>query len=257
LAQLIKGIPGGLLKAGYNFAEFANKNLIPESRSTHINYARRFFEPLLKKLDLQDAYIAWLNYFSGHDKIRLLSDNAKELLKKRRAGSYLYNIFEGSNAENLVEKVMNTDIMSYLPEDLLVKVDRATMANSLEGRSPFLDHKVMEFAAAIPIRYKMRGLDSKYILKRAFRKEIPLPFLNRRKKGFGAPVGKWFSEELKDFVRDMLLGKDSLGRDLFSEDYLKRLLSQHHQKKRDHANRIWALLSLEMWHRIFIEKRSI
>ena len=257
LAQLLGGVPGGILKTGSNLAEFINKNLLSESKSTHVSYARRFLEPLLRKVDLEDAYITWLNYFPDKDKASLLSDDVKNLIEKRKARSYLYDIFKGSTAKNLVEKVMNADVLSYLPEDLLVKVDRATMANSLEGRSPFLDHKVMEFAASIPIHYKLRGLDTKYILKRAFRKEIPLLFLNRRKKGFGVPVGRWFSGTLKDFVRDALLNRRSLDRGLFNEEYIKRLLDEHQAHKRDHSNRIWSLLSFEMWHRTFIEKRSI
>ncbi|MFH1752762.1 MAG: asparagine synthase (glutamine-hydrolyzing) [Candidatus Omnitrophota bacterium] len=257
LAQLLGGVPGGFLKAGYNFAEFVSKNILSESKSVRINHARRFFEPLLRKVDLEDAYITWLNYFTDKDKSALLSGGVTEQIKKRSSKAYLYDIFKASTAKNLVEKVMNADMLSYLPEDLLVKVDRATMANSLEGRSPFLDHKVIEFAASIPVRYKLKGLDTKYILKRAFSKEIPMSFLNRRKKGFGVPVGRWFRGPLKDFVRDALLDRKSLDRGLFREDYIKRLLDEHQNNKRDHSNRIWALLSFEMWHRIFIEGRSI
>ena len=84
-----------------------------------------------------------------------------------------------------------------------------------------------------------------------------MTFLNRRKKGFGVPVGRWFSGELKDFVRDALLNRKSIDRGLFSEEYIKGLLAEHQSNKRDHSNRIWSLLSFEMWHRTFIEKRSI
>ncbi|MDB4349925.1 asparagine synthase C-terminal domain-containing protein, partial [Omnitrophica bacterium] len=173
---------------------------------------------------------------------------------------YLVNIIDSSDAADPVEKVINADIMSILPEDYIVKAERANMASSLEARSPFLDHKVMEFAASLPIEYKLKGLigaKRKYILRKTFKDKIPDSVLNRHKRGFTMPVGEWFRKELKDFIRDVLLDKRSSERDLFSRDYLERLLDEHQGGRNDHVHKLWSILSFEMWHRIFIEKSSI
>lgn len=256
-AQSVSNLPAWLLRAFYRVVEASGRTFIPESKSVNINHARRFFEPLMKKMGYRDTYMAWLNYFTSEDKAELYSRRIQDMVKGRDAGMYLGNIIRESDAKDIVEKIMNADVMSYLPEDLLVKVDRATMANSLEGRSPFLDHKVMEFAASLPLKYKLNGSQTKYILKRAFAKDIPLSFLNRKKKGFGVPVGRWFSGELSDFVREMLLSTRTLKKDIFSRDYLTKLISEHDKGKRDHTHRIWALLSFEMWHRTFIDREPL
>lgn len=256
-AQSVSNLPAWLLRAFYRVVEALGKTFIPESKSVNINHARRFFEPLMKKMGYRDTYMAWLNYFTLEDKAELYSRRIQDMVRDRDAGMYLGNIIRESDAKDIVEKIMNADVMSYLPEDLLVKVDRATMANSLEARSPFLDHKVMEFAASLPLKYKLNGSQTKYVLKKAFAKEIPPSFLNRKKKGFGVPVGRWFSGELSDFVRDMLLSTRALKKDIFSRDYLTKLISEHDLGKRDHTHRIWALLSFEMWHRTFIDREPL
>jgi len=243
LAQYFKRCPKAFLKAGYRI-----------SRSSE--YGRRFFKALMGNRDLEGAYINWLNYFTDGDKKDLYTGNTEALLKDNRADDYFREVLGDSDAPGLIERIINADVRSYLPEDLLVKVDIATMANSLEGRSPFLDHKVMEFAASLPLEYKLKGFCSKYILKRAFKKDIPLSFLNRKKKGFGVPVGEWFRKELKGFVRDMLLSKASLRKGLFSKDYIERILTEHEKRGADHTQRIFALLSFELWHRTFIDKRA-
>lgn len=244
LAHSLRYIPKGLLKIGHGAGYFSA-------------YGRRFFGGLIRNRDIEGAYISWLNYFDGGDKKALYSDKIKSVLKESRADIYFRNIVSESDAENPVEKIINTDIRSYLPEDLLIKIDIATMANSLEGRSPFLDHKVMEFVATIPLEYKLKGLSSKYILKETFKEEIPLSFLNRKKRGFGVPVGRWFSNELKGFIRGMLLGERSLKKNLFSREYIKKLLDEHQRGRRDHTHRLYALLSFEMWHRIFIDREML
>jgi len=243
-AQLLRSAPRIFLKAGLAAGRFTK-------------YGRRFFNGIIDSKDLYGAYLNWMRFFTERDKEGLYSGNIKDALGNKNADDSFFDIIKGSGAQSPVEEAMYADVNTYLPEDLLVKVDIATMANSLEGRSPFLDHKLMEFAASLPVDYKLRGLNSKHILKETFKRDIPLSFLNRRKKGFGVPVGRWFSGELKDFTADMLLGRESLKRGIFSESFIKNTLREHNLKKYDHTHRIWALLSFEMWHRIFIDKHSI
>lgn len=257
LAQSFKCAPKSLLKAGYNISRFLNKNFASRHASGYLDYSQRYFKALMKGLGTEDAYLSWISYFSDEDKQNLYSKGVKASLKDKEKDFYIHDLIEESDGFDIVEKIMSADIKSYLPEDLLVKVDIATMANSLEGRSPFLDHILMEFAASLPLEYKLNAFDSKHILKEAFKEDIPISFLNRRKKGFGIPVGRWFSGELKGFVQDLLMGKTSLKRDLFYKDYIRRILDEHQNGIEDHTNKIWALLSFEMWHRIFIDREPL
>jgi asparagine synthase (glutamine-hydrolysing) len=130
------------------------------------------------------------------------------------------------------------------------------MANSLEARSPFLDHKVMEFAASLPASYKIRGAEKKYILKKAFSGLLPGDILNRRKMGFGVPVGKWFRGELKDYMRETLLSQSCLSRGYFRPGSLKGLVEDHVSGKKDFTFQLWALLNLELWHKKFMDGRA-
>ena len=128
------------------------------------------------------------------------------------------------------------------------------MANSLEARSPFLDHKFMEFAASIPANLKLKGLSSKYILKKAFSELVPAPILKRKKMGFGVPISHWFRNELKEYLHDELLSRRCLERGYFQTKYLKLIIDEHTSGRYDHGYRLWALLNLELWQQMFIDK---
>jgi asparagine synthase (glutamine-hydrolysing) len=143
--------------------------------------------------------------------------------------------------------------MTYLPNDLLVKVDIATMAVSLEARSPFLDHHVIEFAASLPENLKVRGLTTKYLLKRVLKKLLPAENLNRRKMGFGVPIGNWFRGRMQPFLRETLLSEKARNRGLFSPPEVTRLVEQHTRSERDYSPQLWTLLMLELWFQRFID----
>jgi asparagine synthase (glutamine-hydrolysing) len=147
---------------------------------------------------------------------------------------------------------MAIDVASYLPYDLLAKVDITSMANGLEARSPFLDHEVMEFAARLPVEIKFRGGRLKSLLKRAFADLLPPENVNRRKMGFGVPVGQWFRGPLSDLLRDALLSRRSLDRGYFRESEVRRLADEHLGRRADHSFHLWNLLMLELWHREFV-----
>jgi asparagine synthase (glutamine-hydrolysing) len=154
-----------------------------------------------------------------------------------------------------VDAAMAVDVQSYLPYDLLVKVDITSMANSLEARSPFLDHEVMEFAARLPVNLKLRGRQSKYLLKRAFADLLPPENANRRKMGFGVPVGEWFRGPLRAFLEDTLLSRCALARGYFQSDFVRDLVEQHLKRRADHSFALWNLLILELWHQEFIDQQ--
>ena len=164
--------------------------------------------------------------------------------------------FEESGTEDLLEQLLYVDINSYLPEDLLVKMDIATMANSLEARVPFLDHKFMELAAGIPSHLKIKGSMTKFILKKAFSDLLPEAILKRKKMGFGVPVSRWFKKELKEYVYEILMDSRTLNRGYFRREGIERLLDEHIASRYDHSAKIWALLILEIWFRVFMDKEG-
>jgi asparagine synthase (glutamine-hydrolysing) len=163
--------------------------------------------------------------------------------------------FARANGTGIVDASLLTDIMTYLPNDLLVKVDIATMAVSLEARSPFLDHQVIEFAASLPEKLKLRGLTSKYLLKRVLRKLLPSENLDRRKMGFGVPIGHWFRGKMQPFLRETLLSERALQRGLFQPERVKQMVELHARAERDYSHQLWTLLMLELWFKRFIDSK--
>jgi asparagine synthase (glutamine-hydrolysing) len=148
---------------------------------------------------------------------------------------------------------MFTDQMMYLPNDLLVKVDIATMANSLEARSPLLDHKVIEFAASLPENIKLKGAENKSLLKKVGSRLVPREVLYRKKMGFGVPIGHWFRGEMKDYLRENLLSDKFARRGIVKAEIIKQLVDEHIEAKNDSASQLWTLLMLELWFQRFID----
>jgi asparagine synthase (glutamine-hydrolysing) len=201
--------------------------------------------------------IAWHCIFDQQYQGQLYSDSFKCTVAATDTYQYLIGVFNQAKADNFLEQLLYTDVMTYLPEDLLVKMDIACMANSLEARSPFLDHEFMELAASLPAQLKLKGQQSKYILKQAFAAMLPPAILKRGKMGFGVPIEKWFRRELKDYVRDILLSQRSLQRGYFRREFIAELIQQHTAGKMNHGYRLWNLLNLEIWHRIFIDREKV
>jgi asparagine synthase (glutamine-hydrolysing) len=150
---------------------------------------------------------------------------------------------------------MDVDVNTYLPGDLLAKVDITTMANSLEARSPFLDQDLMEWAARLPTRLKTRGGTTKFLLKRAVADWLPSALVDRPKMGFGVPMAQWLRTDLRDLSRDVLTDGTARSRDYFRQDYVTGLLDEH-DAGRNHSTRIWALIQFELWHRAFLDRAS-
>jgi len=147
-------------------------------------------------------------------------------------------------------------MQTYLPDDLLIKTDRSSMAASLETRAPLLDVRLIELAARIPLNLKLRGRTTKYILKQAARGLLPDAIIDRPKHGFGVPLGAWLKRD-QSLVRDILLDRRTRERGLLNAAAVTALLDDHAAGRRDHGQRIWALLTLEMWHRLFIDPAEL
>jgi asparagine synthase (glutamine-hydrolysing) len=250
IAERYRQLPSALRKA---FIE-GPVGLLPTSelKRSRIRDAKRFFEAA--RLPRGERYFRWMSTFDRGSKATLYTDEFADRIQGNDAVDILEDWFARANGSGMLDAALLTDQMTYLPNDLLVKVDIATMANSLEARSPFLDHKVIEFAARLPESLKMRRLGTKSLLKKVAARLVPPEVIYRRKMGFGVPVGNWFRGEMKEFVREALLSERSLNRGVVRPEELRRYVDEHTSGERDHAFRIWTLLMLELWYQRFIDR---
>jgi asparagine synthase (glutamine-hydrolysing) len=228
-------------------------NRIPTSpiRKSTVNSAKRLLEVVSKPR--VNRYMHWMSVFNEGLKEPLYSEAFREQTDRAFAASFLETWFKKANGNGTVDTLLLTDLMTYLPNDLLVKVDIATMAVSLEARSPFLDHHVIEFAASLPERLKLRRLTTKYLLKKVLRRLLPAENLDRRKMGFGVPIGHWFRGKMQPFLREVVLSDKALRRGLFKPEAVKQLVEQHTRSERDYSHQLWTLLMLELWFLRFID----
>jgi len=198
-------------------------------------------------------YLRWISAFDENAKHDLYSDGFRERTKDFSTVGIIQPWFAKANGAGIVDASLLTDTMTYLPNDLLVKMDIASMTVSLEARSPFLDHHLMEFAASLPEKLKLRRMTTKYLLKRILKDLVPAENLSRGKMGFGVPIGHWFRGTMQPFLRETLLSDKALGRNLFQSEKVRQLVDQHVAGRIDHSHRLWSLLMLELWFQRFID----
>ena len=222
------------------------------SRRNRFRQAKRFVQ--VADQPQEKRYCRWIGYFSEELKQQLYHPEFSSQLNDLDGSGWMDELFDVSRTTDntQLDTVLYVDVQSYLPYDLLVKMDIASMANSLEMRSPFLDHKIVEFSAVLPDNLKLRGTTLKYILKQIGKDLLPREIVTRRKMGFGVPVGKWMREELRDLVMDTLLSPDSRVHSYFKERELNSFVQDHLENRRDYSSSLWALLCLELWHREFL-----
>jgi asparagine synthase (glutamine-hydrolysing) len=227
--------------------------LIPSSatKRSRVRDVKRFLQAA--SLPKVERYLRWVSVFDTAAKANLYSADFLHQTQSMRAADILTPWFSRANGTGIVDAALLADINTYLPNDLLVKVDIATMAVSLEARSPFLDHHLIEFAASLPEKLKLRGLTTKYLLKRMLKKLLPAENLDRRKMGFGVPIGHWFRGKLQPFLRETILSERALNRGLFRPEAVKQLVELHTRGERDNSHQLWTLLMLELWFQRFID----
>jgi asparagine synthase (glutamine-hydrolysing) len=249
IAEAYARVPSALRKV---FVE-APVNLLPtaELKRSRFRDAKRFLRAA--NLPRTERYFRWVSTFNRDSKRELYTADFAASISGNDPTALLDNWFAKANGTGTLDATLLTDQMTYLPNDLLVKVDIATMANSLEARSPFLDHKLIEFAASLPESMKMRGVETKSLLKKVAARLVPKEVIYRRKMGFGVPVGKWFRGEMKDFVRGVLLSEKSLKRGIVKPEIMERYVDEHTSAERDHSFQLWTLLMLELWFQRFID----
>ncbi|HEY1807830.1 MAG TPA: asparagine synthase (glutamine-hydrolyzing) [Acidobacteriaceae bacterium] len=194
------------------------------------------------------------SYFNKNLNALYASDFAR-MSDKDFATRPMQRIMANSRGFGLVNRMLYVDTKSSLPDDLLLKADKMTMANSIELRVPFLDHKLLEFAASLPENLKVRGLTTKYVAKRALASRIPEPILRRRKAGFPVPFGTWMRTDLKDFVHDVLLDRTTRERGYFNTAWVEGMLRANAESGA-YSKEVLSLLTLELWHRAFLSSNA-
>jgi asparagine synthase (glutamine-hydrolysing) len=202
----------------------------------------------LPEIDARASILRWGSYFSPRHRAALWKPDLWRAFQADNAQSLLAGQFD-SAAGSYLDRTLYTDLHTYLPGDLLVKADRMTMAASLEGRSPFLDHEIVEWAARVPDHLKVRGRSGKYLLKKAFASYLPAKVQGRGKQGFGIPVGAWFRGPLYEWAQQMLVARDSPLHAWFDQAALSALLEEHRAARVDHGKRLYALSMLGVWAR--------
>ncbi|MCY7375612.1 MAG: asparagine synthase (glutamine-hydrolyzing) [Pyrinomonadaceae bacterium] len=228
-------------------------SLLPTSelKKSRVRDAKRFLQAA--SLPKTERYFRWMSTFNRDAKKELYTPEFADTVADQNPSAFLDDWFAKANGSGVLDATLLTDQMTYLPNDLLVKVDIASMANSLEARSPFLDHKVIEFAASLPVNLKMRRFETKSLLKKAAAKLVPPEVIYRRKMGFGVPIGDWFRKDMKNFVREILLSEKSLNRGIARREVVEKYVDDHTNARRDYAFQIWTLLMLELWFQKFID----
>lgn len=190
----------------------------------------------------------WLGTFDRDARKKLFTKDVWEILEKENEFDDIDRYLADIPTTDYYDQLTYLYLRTYMMDDILVKVDRASMCNSLEVRAPFLDTSIVDFLTNIPHTFKFRGLTTKYILKKLMKDKLPQDIVYRKKKGFGIPLAEWLGNELKPLVLD-LLGEERLKKQgLFDPIYVKRLLGEHFAKHRDNRKEIWTLLVFQMWY---------
>ena len=228
-------------------AAAAGRRLPPSGRiDSGLNRARRMAVAL--PLDPAERFFAYSTYLDGLVREELYTPELWELVGDSVALDLVSDAWRATSGDALLDRMLEVDVRTYLPGDLLVKMDVATMAHSLEARSPLLDHHLMQLAASLPPSLKVDGTDKKVALRAAMRGTIPDEILDGRKQGFEVPLAEWLRGDLRELVGDVLLSGPATGRGYFREEHVRRLVGDHLAGRRDHSRGLWALLVFELWH---------
>jgi asparagine synthase (glutamine-hydrolysing) len=247
-AEVYKHVPGflrrGLIEPVVRSLPVKTKNLSFDYKALKFITGARY--------DSVTRHHIWFGSFTPDQQQQLLTPAAlaatdSEIYAEAR------QIAEECNNDDLVTRMQSVDTRLYLAEDILTKVDRASMAVSLEVRAPFLDPRVAEFAASLPCNYKLRGMKTKYILKKAVRDLLPGFVTRRGKKGFGVPVAEWLKFKLRPLARDLLSPERVRRAGVFNPNYVARLQDEHERGVANHRKLLWTLLMFELWHESFVE----
>jgi asparagine synthase (glutamine-hydrolysing) len=249
VAERYRAIPqfirSGVIEPVVNRLPVSSKNLSFDYK------AKRFVRSA--NYDTIERHHSWFGSFTRDEQKYLLTDNVQ-----MRSSADIYagprDLLNICDAPNDIERMQYLDMNYYMAEDILSKVDRASMAVSLETRAPFLDHRIGQFAASLPLEYKLRGSKGKYILRKAVEGLIPASVLDRPKKGFGIPIASWLKGRLNSLMHDLLETKRLNEQGLFEPAYVSKLIDEHEKGVASHHKQLWTLLVFQLWYDNFLKR---
>ena len=249
LASRIDRMPGPLRAIATSPAW----RLLPAStrQKSLFRRGKRFAEALGESPE--HRYLKWIGIFDARRRSDLWTSEFREQLGSSNAASFLIDAYDECPERGFVTRTTCADVLTYLPCDILNKVDIASMAYSLECRSPLLDHHVVELAARMPMSQKRRGRRGKTILVDTFADLLPNSIQSRPKMGFGVPLDQWFRNELRPLLEDVLLDPVAIARGYFRPEAVRQLVDEHVSNRWDHSYRLWCLVCLEVWHRMYLD----
>jgi asparagine synthase (glutamine-hydrolysing) len=250
VAARLDALPRWLRRAGQ-----ALGSRLPADANTSgaLSRARRLGGTLA--LHPADRLARYTACFGPDARERLLTPDFAAAVTEHDPEQVVRDAWEAASGDDVLDVLLEVDVRTYLPGDLLTKIDIATMAHGLEARSPLLDDEVMQFAASIPAGLKLRGGTKKAVLRDALRGWIPDEIVDKRKQGFSVPMAEWLRGELRPVVEEVLLDPGTRARGLLDETEVRRLLDRHVERRADETPRLWALLVLETWFREVVERR--
>ncbi|MBK6725584.1 MAG: asparagine synthase (glutamine-hydrolyzing) [Acidobacteria bacterium] len=248
VAEMYSAVPG-FIRSG--MIEPVVKNLPVSTKNLSFEYrAKRFVRS--SNYDLITRHHSWFGSFSIEEQTALLTPEVRE-----QTSNDIYRgareMLEQCDATNEIEQMQYLDMNFYMAEDILTKVDRASMAVSLETRAPFLDPRIGQFAASVPLDYKLRGSKGKYILKKSLEGLLPDEILHRKKKGFGIPIAEWLKGRLSPLMHDLLAPERLKEQGLFNAEYVQILIAEHEKGIASHHKQLWTLLVFQLWYDNFLK----
>ncbi len=258
LARLPQKVRSGILQPGLSSLPWLADH-IPGIHPGLVMAFHRYFSKVLAGVDMspEERYLFNRSYYSAEQQLSLYHPDVRQQFVAFDSGRRHSQYFAEASDTDFVNRMLHVDLKTFLPELNLTYGDKLTMAASVEMRVPFLDNELVEFMAGVPPHLKIRGLTSKYLLRRAVADLLPPAILKRRKAGFGAPIRRWLETDLVNLVDDLLSPETIRARGYFDPVTIRRLIENDRKRREDHAYRIWALLTLEMWMRLFIDRPVI
>ncbi|VAW65931.1 Asparagine synthetase [glutamine-hydrolyzing] [hydrothermal vent metagenome] len=260
---ILSGEGGDEILAGYPLHQIMPK--IDRAHKISKFIPQNIFNIISSSSEKKLKYLDWLNKplskryqsISNDVTLRIKNNMYKSdyfLESHKMTCDYYEKIFSHLSSATNLRRMTYSDIKSWLPDDLLVKADKMTMAASLELRVPLLDHKLVEYTSLLPDNFRLNGNQGKHLLKKVMEKHIPHEIIYRKKKGFPVPIANWFRSSLYEKTREILLDDSSLNRGYFKPEYIEGMLSRHKDGSEDLSRRIFTMLNLELWHRKYIDQ---
>jgi asparagine synthase (glutamine-hydrolysing) len=187
----------------------------------------------------------------------LFTKEAKRQIAGACSADKILEYFDAENANDLVDRMLYTDLMTRIPDHLLTIGDRMSMAFSLEMRPVLVDYELVEFAAKLPPKMKLHGRELKYLLKKVAARYLPVELINREKQGFSFPIARWIRGDLRKFTQRLFAQSRLVESGIFEHEYMVHLLNEHLDGKADHNYRLWILINLEFWYRMYFDAHSV